>query len=421
MVLKNQSFWLPDCPRSLTATTHYGSGGRGTYVIGTLFSEWGEVMVTLRTLPETTWRGGQPYNSAAKVSEDYKQNQAYASERQLEHTVRQTVSPVGKQEGYRMLWTDAERFKNTLRERYARAESTEEAYVRINVAGGPGLIPSQWVFMTKAIYAYIGPSLLYFFTASVLSPNVHDEKVSFLDNSCQYNDTRVKLASKTKMLSEIYASLLTALTFAPEGAGDKMPLRGELMYEPPPNESDLSYILGGPGKWFLSSGLWLPPDPVTGSAATAASLHELEAWQRPEILTCARLAMVASIILSAIVGGLVLSAYAYFLGQILADGREKLHTQRITCERRLGGLLMSRRSKSWQDLRAAAAVGVAKMNGEPKHKDDISAQGRTWWQWLLHGSSADPFIEPFEVLTTAARKISDAFIRFTRSLDLTLA
>lgn len=63
--------------------------------------------------------------------------------------------------------------------------STEgDAYMQIDVVGGPGVPPTRWVYSTNPVYLAIHPAHLAFLSLNMLMPTMLRETVVMVDNGC---------------------------------------------------------------------------------------------------------------------------------------------------------------------------------------------------------------------------------------------
>jgi hypothetical protein len=222
IVNANETSWVPGChsrARFTQAAPSATAVASGTYSIGTIFSAWGEIAVTLQQ---------DPHRAVSRADGS------------ILYAANQTTSAPGKLHGYNMLWSDVELVKNAYGADFAAPDANENAFILFHVGCGAGNARSNWLYVSNPIYAYIYPSLLRFLTLDLLVPLVDSHTIHFLDNSCHFDAADHDETMRNQTLAIVHDSLLKALTAYQ--SSNVPELRGALLYVPPDGFSTLGFV-----------------------------------------------------------------------------------------------------------------------------------------------------------------------------------
>jgi len=200
LIATNHTQWMPRCTNSLGLAPPSGIGTASTQAFSKLWSEHGEVVVTLK-------QGG---------------TSNYGSWR------NQTVSVEGaKLSGLRLNQADATRLATYAKE-YGDRGSLGTAFMVLEVQPGPGYGWKRFVYATNPAFLTLNPAHVTFLSAGLLTPTIIREYVRFQDNDCALTTRYTNATLTNETLVDMHNQLKRALMS--NGAWDKYsPLKGPLV------------------------------------------------------------------------------------------------------------------------------------------------------------------------------------------------
>ena len=193
-----------------TTTTTALASSSSVHNLGSLWSDGGEVVVTLRS----SGNASAPYHAAYRTP------------------------ATGKADGYRLAEADAARLMATYGAQYGDrggggggggSGGSGDIFLSIDVEGSPGVPRSRWVYVTRPAYLILHPALLSLVSGGVLLPHVRRERVTLLNNDCAALEGLHHPSSGAAYdaaVRQTHRQLSRALHSSGADAG---PLRGELV------------------------------------------------------------------------------------------------------------------------------------------------------------------------------------------------
>mmetsp|Transcript_41129 Transcript_41129/g.133338 ORF Transcript_41129/g.133338 Transcript_41129/m.133338 type:complete len:530 (-) Transcript_41129:478-2067(-) len=165
--------------------------------VGSLFSDGGEVMVTLAQA-EPGEPGAAAYHSFEWLLQ-LMDGEVAASNETAPQLLDQAVRP----DKWRLAQLDAQRLIADVRPDYGLSTSARPGFVTVDVVGGPGVPRLKFVYVTEPAFVALLPSDLLLLSAGLLSADVLQERVRLLSTGCPLWDRSQALPSVDELADAI--------------------------------------------------------------------------------------------------------------------------------------------------------------------------------------------------------------------------